>query len=63
MTFHSHHWPLERYFAALEQAGFLVEAVREVTVDQGSLRDPRDVRWLRIPLFLHVRALKPQTGR
>ncbi len=53
------HWPLERYFSALEQAGFLVEALREVTVDQGSLREPRDPRWWRIPLFLHVRALKP----
>jgi len=59
MTFHSQHWPLERYFSALEQAGFLVEALREVTVDPASLRDPRDPRWLRIPLFLHVRALKP----
>jgi len=59
MTFHSQHRPLEGYFSALEQAGFLVEAVREVTVGQGSLQDPRDPRWLRIPLFLHVRALKP----
>ncbi len=59
MTFHSQHWPLERYFSALEQAGFLVEALREVTVDRASLQDPRDPRWLRIPLFLHVLALKP----
>jgi ubiquinone/menaquinone biosynthesis C-methylase UbiE len=51
MTFHSQHRPLEAYFSALEQAGFLVEAVREVTVGQGSLQDPRDPRWLRIPCF------------
>src|SRR6266851_262215 len=56
MTFHSQHRPLAGYFSALEQAGFLVEALREVTVGQGSLQDPRDPRWLRIPLFLHVRA-------
>jgi SAM-dependent methyltransferase len=59
MTFHSQHWPLERYFSALEKSGFLVEALREVTVDQGAIRSPRDPRWLRIPLFLHVRAVKP----
>jgi SAM-dependent methyltransferase len=59
MTFHSQHWPLERYFSALENSGFLVEALREVTVDQGAIRNPRDPRWLRIPLFLHVRAVKP----
>lgn len=62
MTFHSQHRPRERYFSALERAGFLVEALREVTVDRGSLRDPQDLRRLRIPLFLHIRALKPGRG-
>jgi len=65
MTFHSNHWPLERYFLALEQAGFLIEALREVTLDPDAIRSPRDPRWLRIPLFLHIRALNPTqaTGR
>ena len=50
MTFHSAHRPLEAYARALEAAGFVVDALREVTVD-----DPGD-RWRRIPLFLHLRA-------
>jgi SAM-dependent methyltransferase len=58
MTFHSQHWPLERYFRALEETGFLVEALREVTVDERSMRATRDRRWLRIPGFLDVRAVK-----
>ena len=50
MTFNSAHRPLDAYSRALERSGFLIEAIREVTVD-----DPRD-RWRRIPLFLHLRA-------
>jgi hypothetical protein len=50
MTFHSAHRPLDAYSRALERSGFLIEAIREVTVD-----DPED-RWKRIPLFLHLRA-------
>ena len=50
LTFHQHHRPLQDYFAALAAAGFLVEAVREVGDTQG--------RWARLPLFLHVRAIR-----
>jgi SAM-dependent methyltransferase len=59
MTFTSRHWPLQSYFAALHDAGFGVEALKEVTVDQSSGAEP-DVedRWLRIPLFLDLRARK-----
>lgn len=35
----------------LEEAGFMIEAIREVTEN-----DPHD-RWHRVPLFLHLRAL------
>jgi SAM-dependent methyltransferase len=52
MTFHSFHRPLEAYSRALDSAGFLIEAIREVTDD-----DPAD-RWHRIPLFLHLRAVR-----
>jgi SAM-dependent methyltransferase len=52
MTFHSEHRPLDTYSRALERSGFLIEAIREVTVD-----DPAD-RWRRIPLFLHLRAIR-----
>ncbi len=50
MTFHSEHRPLQSYSAVLEDAGLVIEAIREVTVD-----DPDD-RWARIPMFLHLRA-------
>ncbi|HEX6477149.1 MAG TPA: hypothetical protein VF005_07715, partial [Acidimicrobiales bacterium] len=50
MTFHSEHRSLEAYSRALEQAGLVIEAIREVTEE-----DPSD-RWSRIPLFLHLRA-------
>jgi ubiquinone/menaquinone biosynthesis C-methylase UbiE len=57
MTFHSHHRSLEEYSRALEDAGMLVEAIREVTVDgETTLTRRDDARWLRIPLFLHLRA-------
>jgi SAM-dependent methyltransferase len=52
MSFHSEHRPLEAYAKALEQAGLAIEVIREVTEE-----DPAD-RWSRIPLFLHLRALR-----
>jgi ubiquinone/menaquinone biosynthesis C-methylase UbiE len=55
LTFNSEHRPLETYFAALEQAGFLVERLREVPDTTAAPGD----RWARIPLFVHIRALRP----
>ncbi len=52
MTFVSRHRTFEDYFRTIGEAGFLVEAVREI-------RDPEHQRWRRYPLFLHVRAVKP----
>jgi len=52
MTFASMHRPLEAFSIALEKAGLLVEAMREV-----SPQDP-STRWSRVPGFLHVRAVK-----
>jgi SAM-dependent methyltransferase len=46
------HRPLEAYFHLLEEAGFLVEALREP-------RHPENPRWARVPLFLHVRVVRP----
>ena len=54
MTFTSHHRPFEAYFAALESAGLLVERLVEVP---DTTYAPGD-RWQRIPLFLHLRAVK-----
>jgi SAM-dependent methyltransferase len=59
MTFHSDHRPLQDYFQALEAVGLVVEALREPTVDAASVQtEARRQRWLRVPLFLDVRAVK-----
>ena len=60
LTFHSEHRPIEAYSRALEAAGLLIEAIREVpTPDAVVAADPGQRRWQRIPLFLHLRAVKP----
>ena len=59
MTFHSQHRPIEAYFVALEEAGFLVEALRETEIPDQALTDEASRRWQRLPLFLHVRARRP----
>jgi SAM-dependent methyltransferase len=56
MTFHSQHRPLSAYFAALEEAGFLVEALREPGVPDHAIASEAGRRWQRLPLFLHIRA-------
>ena len=49
MTFESIHRTFADYANALIGAGFVIDAVREVT-------DEADPRWRRVPLFLHLRA-------
>src|SRR5919204_402343 len=53
MTFTSDHRSLEGWLRPLEEVGFVLERVREIP---GTHRS----RWQRIPLFLHVRAVKPE---
>ena len=55
MTFLDAHRPLEDYFGALEDAGLVVERLRELP---DTSEDPPEstLRWRRIPLFLHIRA-------
>jgi SAM-dependent methyltransferase len=48
--------PLEAWVRMLEDAGLLVEAVREPPAPP--VRESW-LRWARMPLFLHVRAVKP----
>jgi hypothetical protein len=56
LTLHSQHLPLESYFLAFEEAGLLVEALREPRIpDHANVLD-RSRRWQRLPLFLHLRA-------
>src|SRR5262249_43752702 len=59
MTFESEHRPIQWYFGALESAGFLVERLRETDVPDAAVTKGRQRRWQRLPLFLHVRAVKP----
>jgi SAM-dependent methyltransferase len=62
MTFHSIHRSLEAYSLALEQAGLLVEAIREPAAPaeaSGRWRVPNVERWRRLPLFLWLRAVRP----
>jgi len=59
MTFRGWSYALEEYTGALEAAGFLIERLREpaappeVAAARESYR-----RWQRVPMFLHVRAVK-----
>jgi SAM-dependent methyltransferase len=50
-TFDGWCYPLEAYARALEEAGLLIEAIREPS-------DPAGGRWARVPMFLMWRALK-----
>jgi hypothetical protein len=59
MTFVSAHRPLEAYTEALTNAGLLMERLREPRIPQEAVASPRNRRWVRLPLFLHVRAVKP----
>ena len=60
MTFHSEHRPIEAYSRALQAAGLLIEAIREPRAPDALVAaDPAGRRWQRIPLSLHLRALKP----
>jgi SAM-dependent methyltransferase len=53
MTFEMEHRPLQAYTDALAEARFLIEEIKEL----GEPDD--DDKWSRIPLFLHIRALRP----
>lgn len=59
----SEHRPLEAYTAALESAGFVIEALREPRPGEELIRDDGSgisAKWRMIPLALHVRAaLRP----
>ena len=55
MTFRGWSYPLEDYAGALARAGFLIEIIGEPAPEEPT---PPFRRWRRIPLFLHIRALK-----
>lgn len=50
---------LEAYGRALEEAGFVIEAIREPAATAAAVRrEPADRRWQRLPVFLFLRAIK-----
>jgi SAM-dependent methyltransferase len=55
MTFRGWSYPLEAYTRALEEAGLLIEMLREPLPEAPT---PRLLQWRRMPMFLHLRALK-----
>lgn len=59
MRFVSRHRPLQTYADALSENGFLVDRIREIPLPETAFTDEHSRRWQRIPLFLHLRALKP----
>jgi SAM-dependent methyltransferase len=60
VTFYDRALPLERLARAHEEAGLLIEALREPRPREEFIRaHPLAERRLRVPLFLHLRSLKP----
>ena len=59
LVFESWHRPLSWYVDALAEAGLLVERLAEVRVPDNAVDEPRARRWQRLPLFLHIRAVRP----
>lgn len=59
MTFHGWTYTLEDYARALEEAGLLIERLREpVPTGEQAGQRPGLEGWRRVPLFLFVRAVK-----
>lgn len=61
ITFHGRCYPLQDYARALEEAGFLIERLREPPVrPQDVAAHPSWKRGQRVPTFLHLRCRKAQ---
>jgi hypothetical protein len=59
MTFNGWTYTLEDYARALEEAGFVIEWLREPAPGAEQARERRALTpWRRLPLFLFVRAVK-----
>ena len=62
ITFRGQCYPLEAYARALEGAGFLIETLREPAASaQVAAEQPSYRRWQRLPMYLHLRAVKPKS--
>ncbi len=59
LTFHGWCYPLEAYTRAFEDAGLLIERLRETRApDELVARDSSAARWRRVPMFLWMLARK-----
>jgi SAM-dependent methyltransferase len=58
LTFVSEHRPLEAYAEAICESGLAIDRLRESIMPADAVTTDRSRRWLRVPLFLHVRAVK-----
>jgi SAM-dependent methyltransferase len=58
LTLVSAHRPLQTYTEALADAGFAIERLREPAIPPDAYVEDRSRRWLRIPLFLYIRAVR-----
>jgi SAM-dependent methyltransferase len=64
VTFVSAHRPLQVYAEALTDAGLHIDRLREPALPDDAFSVERGRRWQRIPLFLHLRAVKlPELNR
>jgi SAM-dependent methyltransferase len=59
IDFVSAHRPVQAYTDAVADAGLLIERLREPAVPEDAISRERSRRWRRLPLFLHLRAVKP----
>jgi len=59
VVFSSAHRPLQFYVDAISSAGLLIDRLAEPPVPEYAIEHDRSRRWTRLPLFLHVRAVKP----
>jgi SAM-dependent methyltransferase len=63
ITFAGMAHPLETYARAFEDAGFVIERIREPGVDPAAIEeDPSEERWTRMPMFLFLRLVKLADG-
>jgi SAM-dependent methyltransferase len=58
MTFVSAHRPLHAYTDAMNRAGLLIERLNEPAAPEHAVTRPQSRRWQRLPLFLHIRAIR-----
>jgi hypothetical protein len=58
MTFYDRPIPLSHYASAIEASGLLIERIAE-PVPGDDLQSDAAARLRRVPLFLHLRAVKP----